>query len=52
MLSSLTSSYKYLRESSLRNLEHVTKSWYFIQYLCIQLYPLTINLSGDHHETI
>jgi hypothetical protein len=52
MLSCLTSSYKYLRESSLRNLELVKKSWYFIQYLSIQFYSLTINLSGDHHETI
>lgn len=52
MLSSLTDSYNYLHKSSLRYLELVTKSWYFIQYIVIQFYPLTINLSGDHHETI
>lgn len=52
MLSCLTDSYKYLRKSSLIQLELVTQACYFIQYLSIKEFPLTYNLSGDHHETI
>lgn len=52
MLSCLTDSYKILRNSSIFRLELVTQACYFIQYLSTKDFPLTINLSGDHHETI
>lgn len=52
MLSCLTDSYKILGKSCIIRLELVTQPWYFIQYLSIKDFPLTINLSGDHHETI
>lgn len=52
MLSCLTDSYKILRKCCIIRLELVTQAWYFIQYLNIKDLPLTINLSGDHHETI
>jgi|VirMetMinimDraft_7_1064189.scaffolds.fasta_scaffold43562_3 hypothetical protein len=52
MLSCLTYSYKILCKSINFSLELVTQACYFIQCLNTKELPLTINLSGYHHETI
>lgn len=51
MLSWFTPSYKYPLKTKAVHLEVSMQSWYFIQYMNIQYYPLTINFSGDPHET-
>lgn len=51
MLSWFTPSYKYPLKTNAVHLEVSMQSWYFIQYMNIQYYPLTINFSGDPHET-
>jgi hypothetical protein len=52
MVSCITDSYKNLLKSINILLELVTQSCYFIQCLLMSIFPLTINLNGDPHETI
>jgi hypothetical protein len=52
MATGITDSYKNSLKSIIILLELVIQSWYFIQCLYISIFPLTINLNGDPHETI